>query len=553
VRTAVVLRLRVVITDLSGVGHELGDELIFCRLRLAHQRSDDFELHVNNENDQYGSVYVPGCRADFYVDDSPTPSTRVLVGVVEEALRRRPSKNENVLVLRGRELFHVIAGNRYVVEVFKDREISSIVRELVEKYAPEIDASSHIEDTGITLEDIRFPYRTLKDCLDLLSSLAGYTYHCDPELKLHFYPLQAKSSGLTFTEADIAPTPELVDDLTPVKNVVYVLGGVDLKVDCEGGGEAGYESLHDKWLAQSFVPTRSNMEQLSLLLSRVGDPEEDLFGEIRVDEEGLPVGDVVGAFTYSSDYLSETPSMKPVSLQTVLEAGRKHWIILRRAGKDENNTYRWYHDGGTSGENAYSMDGSTWTVQQNSHTYAYKTYYGLPIIYVAEDEQAIQTYRRREIVIQDPAIRDMATARRVARAKLEELRQVRRELPRLTVLTPESLPRPGELVRIQMPSKALDAEFLVREVELAFERGPGPAKLTLTLGERRETLEALLAEALKDLQKQKIGTTGIDKKSKIILYRDLEEEFKLSETTEPTPFSTFTVGSSAIGGPDRLG
>ena len=527
----------------------IGDELMDARLRLADGGACDFELWLNDEDGKLARDCRPGSRIDFFVDCMTPPCTRRLIGVIEEATIRRPSRNERVLVIRGRDLWHVIASNQYVVDSYKDAEISEIVQDLVKKYAPEVDVSG-VQSTGIVLDDIRFPYRTLKECLDLLASLAGYEYYVDPDLTLHFHPKGVKSSGITYTESEIKPTPEVIDDLTPVKNVVYVLGGVDLKVDqAQESTDGGYESLHDRWLAQSFTPTRSNLEQVSLYLERVGNPTEDLTGEIREDANG-PAGDVVYAFTISRSYIGEA-GWKPITAQANLITGRKYWIVLRKVG-DAENTYRWYHDGGSTGENAYSTDGTTWTVQQDSHSFAFKTYYGLPIIYEASDDISVENYRRREVVIQDPAIRDMATARRVAKAKLEELRNVRRELPRITIAEPKAIPEPGKTVYIKMPSAGIDAEYLVKEVELRFRRGPLP-EMKLTLGERRETLEAVLAEALLDLRRQKVGTTGLDKKTVLVLYKALSEETKLTDGVEATTHDTFTIGSSAIGGDDRVG
>jgi len=527
----------------------IGDELMDARLRLADGGACDFELWLNDGDGKLARDCRPGSRIDFFVDCMMPPYTRRLIGVIEEATIRRPSRNERVLVIRGRDLWHVIASNQYVVDSYKDAEISEIVRDLVRKYAPEVDVSG-VQSTGIVLDDIRFPYRTLKECLDLLASLAGYEYYVDPDLTLHFHPKGVKSSEITYTESEIKPTPEVIDDLTPVKNVVYVLGGVDLKVDqAQESTDGGHTNLHDRWLAQSFTPTRSNLEQVSLYLERVGNPTEDLTGEIREDANG-PAGDVVYAFTISRSYIGEA-GWKPITAQANLITGRKYWIVLRKVG-DAENTYRWYHDGASTGENAYSMDGSTWTVQQNSHSFAFKTYYGLPIIYEASDDISVENYRRREVVIQDPAIRDMATARRVAKAKLEELRNVRRELPRITIAEPKAIPEPGKTVYIKMPSAGIDAEYLVKEVELRFRRGPLP-EMKLTLGERRETLEAVLAEALLDLRRQKVGTTGLDKKTTLILYKALSETAKLTDEASATTHDTFTIGSSAIGGDDRVG
>jgi len=497
------------------------DDIRTVKVNLAlNERIDTFKIVLNNEDDLHTEDYDEGDVVEIWIDRNNPPTTKVLKGIIEKKSVKVDAKGKDLLELEGSD-YSVVFLNRYVVESYRDKEISLIVKDLIAKYAPSI-TTTNVNATTVTLQDIRFPYWKLSECLELLAKLAGlWSYYVDSSLDLHFFAPTSQDSGLTITPSDLAEL-EYADDITPVKNAVYVLGGVDLAVDQEKTGVAGGSlSMADYWYARPFSPTRSEFKQLSLYLEKLGSPTSDLEGEIREESEGLPTGDLIKEFRYSKNYL-EVAAWKPISIEENLVTGKTYWIILKKVG-DAENTYKWYHDGGATGTYAYSEDGINWTKNTSTYELAYKTYYGSRIIAYAEDGVSAGNYLRRDHVVKDPSILSRQTARRIANRELERLRESVRDVEIPVQL--DSILKVGDMVTVDVGK--LDGYYSVTDVTLEVKPHLESYAYKVRLSQRSEGLEDYLKDLSDEIRKTALGLEGIDTTTPVDWYQMLSNPLKL--------------------------
>ncbi|MCD6421893.1 LamG domain-containing protein [bacterium] len=402
----------------------------------------------------------------------------------------------------------------------------------------------HIEKTGITLEDIRFIYRPFKECLDDLAGLCGFIYYSTPTLAFHWAQKGVKDSGLSYNSMQIKVAPRAIKSLLPIRNRVIVMGGNADILDQKQETASAYVKLSDYWYAQSFTPTKPDLSKISLYLQKIGNPPDNLSGEIREDNDGEP-GDVIATFTIDKDFIETSPSWRPVTINAEVLPNMKYWIVLKKVG-DTNNTYAWYHDNGSAGEHAESINGEIWTVQSGSFQFAFKTYYSVPVLASASDFQSQNKYGIREIVIKDESIVNQETARKIAEAKLAELSRERTELNEISVLEPEQLPEPGELITINLPELGIEnTQYEVREIVLDFERKE-LHKAKFKLGQEAGQLTNWLKNLKSDLERVK---TKPFEHGLLDLYRTISESFTLSDSisTYEQDSGTFTVGDARVG------
>jgi len=365
---------------------------------------------------------------------------------------------------------------KHVIEKYENADIGYIVRDIISRYTS-FDPSE-IPDIGEDVDHITFSYKTVKDALKILAELLNYEFGATAEGKAFFRARGSASSGITLTRENIKPGVRFAESLEETKNIVYVLGSENYVVDqSQETVSSAYFSLNENFFAVKFTPTQRQLRQIELYLDKIGSPN-DLLGEIREDSGGLPSDNAVGYFSFSRSFINGA-GWWPASLSVELEPGKDYWIVLIKNG-DASNTYRWFHDNGVGGGYAYSTDGNTWSLGSGP-TPAFKTKYGEPVVFKAVSNDSINTYKQREIIIVDSSIKTYRAARYLAYAKLNELKEKKREMRNLVVLDPTDIPMPGETITINLGFFSDD--FFVEGVDIELEGGAkGVMKVSLQLG-----------------------------------------------------------------------
>lgn len=504
---------KIQITDLDSVVHDIdpgvlgdGDAL---SLSLDHLKADDFFFSVEDYAGDKRDWLVRGCIVDIYIDRFKPPTTLRFHGMVEEVKEEWTMPAAVVVKAAGRDLFSIYL-DRKVTETYLDTEVSLIVKDLLTIYAPALD-QTNIDATTTTLEDARFPYRSLKEILDYLGTVSSFTYRCDPHLNFYWKAIASEDTGIHYASSDVTNPPAKLTSLHPVKNRVFVLGGNYMQVDQEQTTAAATKNTKDFWYAQSFTPTRSSLDQISLYIKRTGDPA-NLEGEIRTDDPGNGPDEIVATFTIDKDFIGVASSWRPVRVTASLLIGVKYWIVLKKIGDGANN-YEWSDDNNNVGENAFDADGvGPWTVQAASYQMAFRTHFSVPVLAVKQDYASRDTYMWREIVHEDKAIVSRLVARETAEALLNELKDLTPNIRFLRTINQTSIPDRGKLVTVTMaPLKISLVQYEVKRVFFQFKGGEdGTGHMDVYLGRSIEELDEWLNRLRLDIDRAKIGSFGIE-------------------------------------------
>ncbi|MFN3621262.1 MAG: hypothetical protein ACK4TI_00030, partial [Nitrososphaerales archaeon] len=302
------LLLKPLLTQLKikheGLLYTISDELLSADISLSVEKASTFEARFYDANREYVNIFKPGDEVEIWVGRSAY--YKILSGFIERIrVSRRFSSIE--LTIGGsdysqRLLQRIVKAARYGTASGGVSEVSQIVRDLltVETLGEPAEpiTVNNVHQTGYTIQEIRFSYKPLMDCIKQLADIVKYTFYVDADKDLHFTDKYTTYSGLTFTNEDII-SAEFEDDIESVKNRVYVLGGDEIKVDYAQEEASTAVSLHDKYWADEFTPQIEDLVQIAVYVDKVGYPTSPLQGELRYDSNG-PYGPVIRTFELSA-------------------------------------------------------------------------------------------------------------------------------------------------------------------------------------------------------------------------------------------------------------
>jgi len=537
---------RITITDSNRTERQVNP--LNLNLKFSREYAHEFDMTLKDFDGAISSWISEGQIVKVYIylkDGSRQGIGReelMLLGQIEEIEPKVPTPSERYLVVKGRDRFSIDTVNRVVTESYLNKEISYIVKDLMSKYIPDVDTTTYVQNTGIILDTVIFSYRNLKDCLDTLASVCGYVYYCTPDLKLHWEPKEIKDTGLVLKDnEDIYSVPDYVKSIIPTKNVVYVIGGKYMQEDLKVENPSSYVSLESYYYARPFVADRADVAQISLYLAKVGNPS-DLTGYIRDNNNGVPGKNVV-SFTYDADYVGSA-GWYPLKAKANLVVGDTYWIVLAKNG-DANNTYRWYYKSSTADKYCYSSDGLTWNAVTNTNAFCFKTYYEAPVIVRVADSYSKQVYRTREEVITDSNITDINTAKKIAQARLDEMKDNFVELDEIVGGNVYPIPNVGELLGVNIPRLNVNDKFEIKEMNFEFKGGQEITGIKFRLGDTVTKLFLYLSNLKKTLDLNRVGKIG---EGVLNLFRDMMDSVSVTDSVNTTiqASGTFVVDNAKV-------
>ena len=447
--------------------YTLQNELLSVDVSLSCLgRASIFEVTLDDSEQVYHQIFKPNDEVEIYVGRASF--TKTLTGLVERVkVVKRLNRCE--VTLSGsdyslRLLQRIVKAARYGVASGGASEVGEIVKDLISLQTlgepPEQITTQHVQNTGYTIQEIRFSYKPLMDCIKQLADIVRYTFYVDVAKDLHFTDRFSEYSGLTFTESNIIEV-EVEDDIEYVKNRVYVLGGDEVKIDVAQEQATQPISLHDKYWADEFTPQAEDLLQIALYVDKVGHPPSPLSGELRYDQSG-PYGPVIRAFELSSSRVGS--GWHIIDTSATVTKGQKVWLILYKTG-DASNTYRWYSDGSSDKTDAYSTDGLDWVVRSGSgQDFCFRTYWREPLVAVAKNQRSIDRYGVREYVESNPDIKTRVEAKVEAITLSSKLGSMKRKI----IVRAEAPDQPlfaGTLVGLDIPSLGIQGYYPVVQVD----------------------------------------------------------------------------------------
>lgn len=463
---------KVNITKPDGTLLTLGMENIGHKLEFNELNPHTWEARIADSGDSFINSYVKGSRVEVFVDTNPVPTTKVFRGLMEVREREWPSKPRRTFTIMAIEEFWVRTENKIIpTESFFQKKAGVIVRDLFNRYYSAVN-TTNVLDTDATVDDFTVDYQSLKSILDKLAEIANAQWFTDPDLALFFYPRATRETGITIAEDNIVPVAiKIPESLLETKNSLWILGGEEFKIDQQQlTGSTGI-ALDANFRAVSFTPAQANIRKIEVFVDKLGAPSSDLLGSISEDNAG-PTQTRKLAFSIRTADISAVAGFVSIPVFEELIPNRKYWLIVDKVGT-ATDTYRWYHNAGTTNENAFSADGVTWTVQTSSFRFAFKEFFGDPVVAQVKDVDSIATNGgfEREGVFVDRTISSRLSARLLGQSLLSVLKNPIEKFDNIRVRKFDTLPRTGHRIRINLPTIGFDKKFNIKQVRADFTPG----------------------------------------------------------------------------------
>jgi len=454
--------------------------------------------------------------------------------------------------------------DKLVTRVFYGQDISETVKQLLQLVPGLSPDTKHIYPSETTLDEIRFAYKTVYECLNALSKLprvGEFSFYVDANKKLHFEPLGLEHSGLTLRPNDIVNL-KFARDARRQKHRIYVRGSFAYSVIASELDTSKAYSLHEYHYAQSFVYNDVKMERLQVFIKKVGDPPDDFTGKIVEDSAGDPMGYEVKSFSLAKAEVPTTADWKKIIIAAPVTTGKTYWLRLNKVG-DASNTYIFY--GPSTGTNFKSSpDGTTWTAVDGG--IAFKLESPVPVISVAETTE-IPPDRIKEDIEVTTVVSSAAAAREFAKRILKALEK---EELQISMQTYACYPELKLGQKLTIDDISVKGDFVVRSIEFNFDRTLGRFTYSLKLTGSRppETIEEILRKTDERMWEERIKALGLDEKISLdvpLLVKpqqvalSVEGDLAKFVEGEEQPFiwplysvtwqasGTFTVGTAKVG------
>ncbi len=350
-----------------------------------------------------------------------------------------------------------------------------------------------VQDISERLASIKEPFVEWKQIADRIAEASGTTYGIGPDdIAFLRYPTLAHS-GITIRDAGNpdAANPDAttgyfvgpwsytdsIKKSDGFANRLYGRGGTQLHLFVDRFTDNASIECHSADRAVQFTPDAPRLDSISLLLSRAGTTlPSDVAGEVRLDHDNTPDGDIIGSFSIFKDLIgsSAATAVNRINISmhgSRIQVDKKHWIILKKMG-DAGNHVRWHHDNGTAGVNA-ARSGSTWAVSEDSYILTHRAYCSRRVLTEASDQKSIDRYGVTEAVVDAPWIIEGQTMDSYLTAILQYSALQHRTFEVRRIHAPTTLLSAGKLVRLVDAKSGInaDAEVLMSRYRFRAEDG----------------------------------------------------------------------------------
>ncbi len=500
------LNVKIVITDTSSTDHTVYAQQ--CNVSLSGSKAHTFKFTLEKSDSTLRGWLTRGCIAKFYVDTNAVPTTLKLRALIEKVYRSvpypkaasAPTEVNMQLTVEGTELFYVDIMNIRVAETYTDTTVNDIVTDLLSKYLPAADYGSHdITGPAVTIPKIHFNYRTLKECLDILAEYADATYNCSAVGAVSWKETASIDSGYTYTDADVEATPELLDTLLPVKNVVLGAFGIGEKLDAyEDSAGATYVMCSSVHRGHQFVASGTIIRRIGVYVQRAGTPAMDLILYVAADNAGVPGTVLGGPYSIPKADVPTAGGWVYVDVTLAISAGTTYWVWINRTGTSDDpaNCYywaissSWYH----SYARAYMPFGGSWTNETGYPPFAYRIYTQGMLCLRATDSASVTANRERTYFMEDESVTSHDTAAAMVNAKLVSLKDPKQQITNLQCKNVSAIPNPNELVTLALVNLDVADSYVVNEIDFAFDSETETKTFSLIVGDDIMTFSDHLAE-----------------------------------------------------------
>lgn len=417
------------------------------------KRSDYFEIVLNNNDGSLSEEFGIGDNVYLYFDENNPPVTKIFHGLITGIDFDIDSYGSNKLVLSGEDYGSVRFGQTIVsgAEVYYNTTATDIITDLVYRYCPEI-STTNVEEFLDQIPFVSFAWEYVSQAIEKIARLVGADYYVDENDDLHFYDPSDLEVSHSITPAQIV-NASIKRDTSKFFDRVFVVGGKQGFLDQSQATTTTEVTLHDKYYASSFQPSKSNVLYVETYVKKVGSPL-DAFRFSIVEDNSGPTGAIVGFGSTAAKNVSTDGSwIKLDYIDVQLNVAKLHWIVFHMIGT-ATDTYKVAHDNTTASGHKYST-GSSWTSATGKM--AFKTYYGVQIVKGATGTKMFSHHT--DIPIVDLSIKDTDTALMLAQQKIIEY--ALSNSSKLTINPPGKRLKAGEVVSISIPGVTLEDQAML--------------------------------------------------------------------------------------------
>lgn len=452
--------------------------LLQTKVITEYGRSSQATIFLDNFDKTLNSVFVPGQEVFIEVSKGSAYTDTKLFGGIVGAVKNMRKRgvyeastkyDYNVMKLRCGDYTDLLRRN-LVEEVFSDPsgsgwDIADIVQNanygLMANYGAGITTNNVVATTGVKIKDIRFPYMFPADCLNQLGEGSIHNWYVDPDKDLHFFAEETIESGETIDSQTLIGDFEVTKEGDQIRNHILIFGGDERSTDTSQATSTTGDSLHSHYLADEFTPFRARLDGIQLFVEKIGSPVSDLYIEIREDNSNEPSGDIIAqGFERKERIAASGGGVIRIDVKADLDTNKTYWVILLKTG-DISNTYKWYRDATGSDTDAYSTDGSAWTVDASGNNYYMITEYLAKIINDAQHDESVDTYGKRSYALKDASIMDRVSSEYVMDGYLQANAFATETLEGI-IYPLDSIIVPGAKVAVIDTSSGINDNFIMR-------------------------------------------------------------------------------------------
>lgn len=181
---------------------------------------DSFEFTLSNPNDRFSFISADD---EVVVElGYNTPLVEVFRGKVTKP-QKEVGNDGSMINISGQDFGQVLQ-SRKAAEVYLDETVEFILKDLIRKYAPELDESG-IQGPGKTIKSKRIAYSSIFDVIEEFGDRFNYQYFVDNEKVVHFEPKGFDASDHVFEEGGQLLNFETQPNKEKLINEAIIFGG----------------------------------------------------------------------------------------------------------------------------------------------------------------------------------------------------------------------------------------------------------------------------------------------------------------------------------------
>lgn len=197
-----------------------------------NQKIDTFKFSIKKHT---GQSFKPVVNQEVEIFQDAEKIFAGLITDVSESLHA-----DNILIYDAVcSDWKVELNRRRPAERYNDMTVDDIIDDLITTYAPDFTIAN--VDCDIMVKSITFNRIPLADCLEKLARMTNFSWYVDYDKDLHFFEKNTEESPFDITDTNgfhIPDTLDLSDDISQVRNRVYVKGGEaegEVRTELESG------------------------------------------------------------------------------------------------------------------------------------------------------------------------------------------------------------------------------------------------------------------------------------------------------------------------------